>query len=224
MKLTADSAFVLHCRRMSDSKIIIKLLTRKEGALSAVLRSGSKRAPPRPFVEMEACWSGRSDLKNLRSLEELRAIPLLGRAQFCGLYLNELLYRLMPEHSSSELLYDEYVRALRSLGSATEETKLHEVFLRRFEFTLLKFLGVGIHFGLDELGNQILAHQRYVFAADRGLWAEDSGAFLGETLLQIESEQWDSESLKAAKRISRAAIEPLLGGRPLRSRELFVRP
>lgn len=223
MKLDVDRAFVLHNRRISDSKIIVKLLTSRDGALSAVMRCSSKRSLPRSFVQMEACWSGKAELKTLRSLEDLEAIALSGRTQFCGMYLNELLYRLLPEHSQADTLFEDYLLALRRLASAGDDAKLQEIFLRRFEFSLLSFLGVGLQFDHDEVSEKILADQQYHYDADRGFWPADEGPYSGQSILKINEEQWDSESLAVAKRISRAAFEPLLGGKPLKSRELFAR-
>jgi DNA repair protein RecO (recombination protein O) len=40
-------------------------------------------------------------------------------------------------------------------------------------------------------------------------------------LLQVSNNIWTANSLQCAKRITRMALSPLLGQKPLKSRELF---
>ena len=93
----AQPAFVLHSRAYRESSALVDLLT-PQGRLRAVLRGARGKAGSlaRAFVPLEIELRGRGELKTIGRLESA-GIPLLltGEALFSGLYLNELLIRLL---------------------------------------------------------------------------------------------------------------------------------
>jgi DNA repair protein RecO (recombination protein O) len=46
-------------------------------------------------------------------------------------------------------------------------------------------------------------------------------AIRGQDILAIDNDEWHVDSLKAAKKISRIAMRPIVGDKPIKSRELF---
>ena len=73
-------------------------------------------------------------------------------------------------------------------------------------------------------GSAVDPRGRYRFVPEYGMQrvAEGERGFDGEVLFQIAAGQFEGEALRVAKRLTRSALAPLLGDRPLRSRELFV--
>ena len=143
---------------------------------------------------------------------------------YSGLYLNELLVRLLHRHDPHPQLFAAYGRALTELGCAQE---MDEV-LRRFEFMLLEELGYG--FGLDidsSTGESVQAGHWYHFHPDRGLVARgpstdpEQPAFSGSDLLAMASGRFGGGTRLAAKRLTRLVLSSHLGEAPLRSRDLF---
>jgi DNA repair protein RecO (recombination protein O) len=64
-------------------------------------------------------WSGRTELKTLTQYESVdRALFLQGDKLFLGLYLNELICRIVPESDPHELLFDRYGLLLASLAQS----------------------------------------------------------------------------------------------------------
>ena len=66
----------------------------------------------------------------------------------------------------------------------------------------------------------------YCFVLENGIrridkHAQGSNRFSGKALLQVSNNIWTANSLQCAKRITRMALSPLLGRKPLKSRELF---
>ncbi|MGL5501000.1 MAG: DNA repair protein RecO, partial [Plesiomonas shigelloides] len=65
----------------------------------------------------------------------------------------------------------------------------------------------------------------YRYRSEKGFIASmivDPLSFTGDQLQALAARQFDSaEQLKAAKRFTRMALKPYLGGKPLKSRELF---
>jgi DNA repair protein RecO (recombination protein O) len=148
---------------------------------------------------------------------------LQGDAIFSGLYLNELIVRLLQPDDPHPAVFQQYSSTLLNL-SANNNVELS---LRDFEWVLLSELGYGFSLTVDSKGRPIQPNGHYHFIPDEGLESVDQfqpGAFKGEELLALSNAEWGKDgALKAAKRLMRQAYAPLLHGKPLISRELFLK-
>ena len=138
-------AYVLHSRAYRESSALVDFLT-PQGRLRAVLRNARGKAGTlaRPFVPLEVEFRGRGELKNVGRMESAGiAAWLNGEALFSGLYLNELLIRLLPAEDPHPAVFDHYAATLLALA----EGRPLEPLLRAFEWRLLDDLGYG--FALD---------------------------------------------------------------------------
>jgi DNA repair protein RecO (recombination protein O) len=220
----AQPAYVLHSRAYRESSALVDFLT-PQGRLRAVLRGarGKSGALARPFVALELALRGRAELKSVQRLEA-RGMPnlLTGEALFAGLYLNELLTRLLPAEDPHPIVFEHYAMAVLGLAQGRALQPL----LRAFEWRLLGELGYGFALDCDSQGDALLEDGLYRLQADRGLlpiahW--QPGVFLGRELLAMAAADWQVPgALAAAKRLMRQALAPHLQGRPLVSRELFL--
>ncbi|KAF1061377.1 MAG: DNA repair protein RecO [Pseudomonas citronellolis] len=217
-------AFVLHSRPYKETSALVDFLT-PEGRLRAVLRGarGKSGALARPFVPIEAEFRGRGELKTVGRLEPAGIPNLLGgEALFSGLYLNELLIRLLPAEVAHAELFEHYQATLPLLAAG----RPLEPLLRAFEWRLLDELGYGFALDHDLLGEPIAPGGVYRLQPDAGLEPVASlqpGTFHGADLLAMAEADWTAPgALAAAKRLMRQALAPHLGGRPLVSRELFM--
>jgi DNA repair protein RecO (recombination protein O) len=150
---------------------------------------------------------------------------LAGRALFAGLYLNELLVRVLRAEDPHPALFVGYHEALFELR---DEAAL-EPALRRFEKLVLRESGYALSFDVDaDTGEPIRAGRRYAFTPELGFTATESAAgarlvFDGEVLLAVGDDRYDDATVRrAAKRIMRRALAPYLGERPLVSRAMFA--
>ncbi|MFO6383369.1 DNA repair protein RecO, partial [Pseudomonas aeruginosa] len=83
-------------------------------------------------------WRGRGELKTVARLESAGIPNLLnGQALFSGLYLNELLIRLLPAEDPQPEIFAHYAATLPLLA----EGRPIEPLLRAFEWRLLEQLG-----------------------------------------------------------------------------------
>ncbi|MFA5631600.1 MAG: DNA repair protein RecO [Porticoccaceae bacterium] len=226
--MTSDQAFVLHTRPFRETSQLVNLFGREYGRFSAVSRSSrskNRRGGPllQPFCLLQAEWRGTSDLKSLISAEALEIHLLQGSNLYIGLYLNELLSRLVHEHEPHQELFEQYHYMLSLLATETDV----EPHLRIFEFNLLQDLGYGFPLDMDAAsGEPVEALRNYVFVAGEGMVAAGRGASgaiaSGAQLQMIAAGDYSDSAVRAcAKRLARAALAPLLGARPLYSRELF---
>lgn len=222
--MTTQTAFVLHSRPYRESSALVDFFT-PGGRLRAVLRGARGKAGTlaRPFVPLEVEFRGRSELKSVGRLESVGlAYWLDGNALFSGMYLNELLIRLLPAEDAHPIMFDHYAATLPALAAK----RPLEPILRAFEWRLLTELGYGFSLNTDIAGRPITDGGLYQLVPDAGLEPVGQfqpGLFNGAELLAMAEADWSAPgALAAAKRLMRQALAPHLGGRPLVSRELFM--
>jgi DNA repair protein RecO (recombination protein O) len=222
----AQAAFVLHSRAYRETSALVDFLT-PQGRLRAVLRSARGKAGSlaRPFVPLEVEFRGRGELKNVGRMETTGiAAWMVGDALFSGLYLNELVIRVLPAEDPHPSLFEHYAATLQALAAG----RPIEPLLRSFEWRLLDDLGYGFSLNTDVNDLPVVANGLYRLQVDAGLERVElfqPGLFNGADLLAMAEADWSlATALAAAKRLMRQGLAPHLGGRPLVSRELFRKP
>ena len=216
-RINLEPGYVLHSREYRDTSRILEVFTQRHGRLTLFARGA--RGPKSklasllmPFRALLLSWSGRGDAAQLTSSEpHVENTPLPSRQVMSGFYLNELIMTLITRHDPQPALFDDYAEALRRLASdATPEPVL-----RIFEKRLLVHLGYGVEFAVQ-------AGTYYRFHVGEGLSEvrEDApGAYSGRCLLALQAEDLrDGETLDAARRLLRQALDHCLEGRELRTR------
>lgn len=226
-------AWLLHSRPFRDTSLLLDFITPGHGRLSAIARGarGAKsrtRALLQPFRPLFLSASGRSELLSLRTIEPRGpALPLQGERLFSGLYLNELLVRLLQGHESDRALFELYDTTLLALAS----DMALEALLRQFELRLLDLLGYGLQF-MHEADSAVALEPEawYYLRADSGFVRQqalgDTAAlqmcYPGHELLRIAETDFSRDSTRHyAKRLLRQALQLHLAERPLASRQLF---
>lgn len=213
-----EAVWVLHARPYRNSSVILELLGQRRGRMGVVARGGRRNPLLQPFRPLLANLGGRGELLTLAHIEaQGPVLPLAGRALYCGLYLNELLVRLLHRHDPHPGLLTPYEATLTTLAAGVRE---QDVLLRHFELTLLTELGYGFSLTETADGEPLAAGQRYRFDPEQGLLPATTG-WPGEALLAIAAGDWHDEARRTARDLLRAALAPHLGNRPLVSRELF---
>lgn len=229
MQAPLTPAYVLHSRPYRDSSALVDLLTLHQGLQRVVWRGARgqrRKLTPQPFVPLLVGMAGRSELKSLTQAEVAGGFAQLqGEVLFSGLYLNELLVRLLRTGDAQPMLFAAYQGTLEQLAQGDSV----EPILRRFEWQLLAILGYGFSLTEDANGHPVGAQQRYVWHAGDGLQPvhdpllADAG-LPGAALLAMAADDWSAATtLRAAKQLMRQALGVHLGDRPLVSRQLFVR-
>ncbi|AWX99983.1 DNA repair protein RecO [Marinomonas primoryensis] len=223
------SAYVIHTRPFQDSKILLDMLTLEQGLIRGVWRLPKKEARviPGPFLCYEMEFSGRSDLKTVKSLESVKcASSLEGLPLYAAFYAHELLEKLLPANLPLPDVYVLYKWLIESLYSGAPIAPL----LRRFEVGLFSELGVGINMVSTGRGDSIEARQLYQFHYKFGLRPyygeipkQMPMLFVeGQVALNYHSGKWmDKQVLSLAKELHRHWLDSLLSGKPVVSRRLL---
>lgn len=225
-----NTAFILHVRPYQETSALVETFCREQGRVGMIfsrVRGGksSKAGFLQPFQPLWISYSGHQELRSGRHLEARGAsVWLTGERLFSGLYLNELLMRLLHRDDPHPTLFDCYEATLGDLIDAAVEPSL-----RNFERRLLAELGYAVALEADFNGEVFVPDRHYRFEPDQGFLplsaltqGEASMVFGGRQLLAIAAGQYDdAEVRRAAKQLFRQALQPHLGNKPLMSRALF---
>lgn len=227
MELT--TAFVLHHRPYRETSLLVDVLSRDYGRVSLVARGQrqskkTKQNVMQLFQPLWLSWFGHGELVTLSQVEAAEpGYRLIGNSSLCGLYMNELLVRLLPLQESEPDLFDSYRKTLQMLRNSEDP----QITLRLFEKQLLGQLGYGLQLDYDvETGQPISDALDYIYQADSGPHRHhgtSATTISGRSLRHLREEQgFDQQSLKQIKTLMRTVINYYLGGRPLHSRQLFA--
>lgn len=232
MKALQQPAYVLHSRPYRDTSLLLELLTPEYGRLGLVARGarrktrgGSNGALLQPFKPLLVSFAGRGELKTLTAVEVAGGEHrLLGQRLYSGLYMNELLVRVLHRHDPHPTLFAAYGDALEKLATAAGL----EEGLRRFELILLDELGYSFDLSVEgDTGEAVIGEGWYQFRPGCGLVARrdlaepGAPAYAGSDLLAMAAGNLGGELAATAKRLLREALVEHLGGQPLKSRDLF---
>lgn len=236
-----QTAFILHRRPYRETSLLLTLFTPEEGKLNAIAKgvkgksksAQAKQAWCQPFQQLQVGWVEKST-QNLPALVSLRQLeptnvrfPLLGESNICGLYINELLYRLLYPHVAMPSLYDSYQQTLFDLAKSQNRQDQAWV-LRQFEYELLMAMGYAVLLDEDAHHNPIQAENIYVFYPETGafpLEREGQNAqgiqISGECLLKFAQFERCDECLGQWKKLFRRILAHYLGDKPIQTRALF---
>ncbi|CCQ10746.1 DNA recombination and repair protein RecO [Pseudoalteromonas luteoviolacea B = ATCC 29581] len=217
-------AYLLHRRPVSDSSVMLNVVVEGIGHIKMLARIKGKQhlkqnAQLQPFTPLLCRFTGRHEVKYLNQFELLDAYkPDHGKRLYCGFYLNELSYRLMPINEPLDDAFSLYELHLKRLCDNEEV----EVILRNYEFELLNLLGFGIEFDVDATGQPIKPALHYGYLSEVG-FVPEQGFYQGKVLMDIAANDFsDVKTRQQAKLLSRQVLRPLLGYKELKSRELFI--
>jgi DNA repair protein RecO (recombination protein O) len=233
-RVELEPAFVLHTRLYRETSLIVEAYGRDTGRVGLIAKGARRpksalRGPLQSFRPLLLSWSGKGELGLLTGAEPDGFVrPLAGAALFSGLYMNELLMRLMHRHDPHPELFHYYRVAVEALGLGQRT----EGVLRIFEKHVLESIGYGLVLDRDiASGEPIRGDVSYRYEMERGptstaLGDEDGDSagvrLAGDTLLSLADGRLESErALDEAKQLMRAALRRYLGDKPLATRSLF---
>lgn len=201
-RFTHEPALVLHRYDWSESSLILEVFTRQHGRVALVAKGAKKpssnfRPVLLPLQPLSLTWTqsgatasmtaSASDIHTLKGAEWVGGhIMPTGDALLAGIYLNELLLRLLAREDPHPALFDAYRGVVRVLASAHGDAL--EPVLRSFELLLLRDIGLLPALDAQTLTLQALqADTRYALLAESGL-----GSAAPRTRASLSGEQWQA--------------------------------
>ena len=179
-RFSNEPAFVLHRYDWSESSVILEVFTRHHGRTALVAKGAKKpssnfRPVLLPLQPLHLTWAqsdaGAGDIHTLKGAEWVGGhIMPTGDALLSGIYLNELLLRLLARDDPHARLFDTYSAVVRVLAS--EHGEALEPVLRSFELLMLREIGLLPALDVQTLTYAALEPQaRYTLVAEGGLRA-----------------------------------------------------
>lgn len=232
MRVQLQQAYCMHARRYRESSRIVEMLTPEHGLVSCLGHSSKKKnaSVDLLFTPLLISWSGRGELYTLTHVESIEAKQVTTPAvSIMGMYLNELILKLVPKSSPSKEIFDLYENVIHLLEKGDSQEKV----LRLFEIELLELVGHGL--SLDkEVDHETPISENGFYRYEVGLGpariaskndARENTAWnvvKGSTLIGLQSPlSMDASCLAEAKRLMRGVINWHLDSRPLHSREIL---
>ncbi|RLV58270.1 DNA repair protein RecO [Parashewanella curva] len=221
-----ERGYILHHRPYKEAQALVNLLVDGHGRVDAVARVGSgkrsNKAIIQPFQPLIFNLSGKNALKNLTQVEAAApAIPLQAESLYSGMYLNELLVRVLSVHHDVHTLFQIYHNTLIELAR-----KFDQIHLRLFEHQLLQELGIMPSLMYDCTGEPLEAEIFYRFFEEEGfrpyLNTRMNNSYSGASLMALRDDAITEQHYKDLKYLMRQILQPLLGNKPLVSRKLFA--
>jgi len=233
MSAQSDIGFILRQHPYRESSLLLRVFCKQKGLISIIARGARRqnknnlRGVLQLFSLLAWQFSG-GDLKVLHQVESasdapLQPLQLSEQKRFaCASYTNELLLRTLHEGEQHESLFRQYALCLQNLSSANDNQQM-ALFLRQFEWSLLKDLGVAFDLSHTSDGQVVKPDLLYLVSAGGRveLSKETKQGISGATLLALQEERFASVNLKEAKRLMQILLAPQLGDKPLQSRKLW---
>lgn len=226
-RIQLEPAYILHSRPFRETSLIVEAFTRGHGRIALVAR-GAKSPRSRwrnilqPFRPLLLSWNQKTELGTLTSADQVASPPALqGQCLYCGIYLNELLMRLLHRSDPHIEVFERYRQVLLELAGDVSPQPV----LRVFEKHLLEAIGYAMLLDHDiSNGAQIKPDNWYAYKPDRGPLLHSGpaeGRLSGKALLALHSERLTAEVLPELRMLMRTVLRYHLGDKPLASWALF---
>ncbi|WP_201587942.1 DNA repair protein RecO [Psychrobacter jeotgali] len=258
MRNEALTGYLLHQRPYQEKRALYYLFSQQHGVIHGI---GKKGAPL--FEPLQLFATGKRELKTFTqinlaplafntnntnnenatevdkdSIQPQRYEQITGQQQYAALYLNEILWKLLPTEDPMPALWQHYQNSLLILKQPLTAIDLR-LCLRQFEHQLFQELGFELILTHDNSRDAIDANCDYRFLADVGLvpvFHRDNGnavdnnsnersitqaLFSGSEILTMVESAISADTLNLWSRLHRHLIDNLLDYQPLQSRLLW---
>ncbi len=219
-----SEAFVLHVRPYLETSALISLYTEQNGWLNAIAKGCRRPKNPlkgllQPFQKITLSWLPKPTLSLIVEAdlsEWLHPTTQMGR--MAGFYVNELLYRLLPNHEVIPTLFTDYIHTVQHL-----DTPELDPILRIFEHQLLSAMGYAIDCDADEAGLPIRVGGYYRYHPTQRFIEVPQGqeGISGESILALGRNMIELPHYRDIKKILQLALHIHLSGKPLQSQALI---
>ena len=246
MRNEALVGYLLHQRPYQEKRALYYLFSEQHGVIHGI---GKKGAPL--FMPLQLFATGKRDLKTFSQIgiaaqhstqldpkkdddvtvDSLPYENITGQHQYSALYLNEILWRLLPTEDPMPLLWQHYQNSLQQLRQPLSADELR-LCLRQFEQHLFSELGFTLALTHDSVQDSIEPDTTYRFLPDVGLVpilsnntqsehlesATGQSVLMGSDIIAMAQLGITETTLNHWSKLHRHLIDHLLDYQPLQSR------
>ncbi len=227
MRVQLEPAYLLHIRPYRESSLLLEGLTDGYGRVGLVASGGRSRwrGLLQAFQPLLLSWRAKGELGTLTGAERISvpAATLGGQALYCGLYINELLVRLLARQDAHPGLLAQYRECLGGIA----DTATRAAALRRFELSLLESIGFAPLLDSEaDSQRPVQAESWYRYDPASGptetAVGDDPDRVSGRALLALaEGDYSDRQTVREMKPLLQRLLRYHLGDRPLKSQAIL---
>ena len=188
-RLIEDDAYILFARPQGETSAWLSVFTRQHGRVKLTYKGVKKRLSVcAGFQTVRLSWRlGKQGGAWLVSCEPtlLYSPPLLGMANWSGLYVNEMLHRGLVLNTPSVTLFSAYQHLVNVLRDSADDRRVMAWALRCFEWIFLSETGYALPVSTSD-GQAIIADAYYQWHND--VWERCEQGIYGEELLAVASQ------------------------------------
>lgn len=169
--MQSSMGYILRTRPYTEASVIVDLYTKDVGRMTCITRPAKLRGKVQKghlqaFRLLQMHWQGRSELSRLTQTDERFRHRIPASNLLFGLYLNELLLKLIQTHSPQSELFTTYQHTLQLLC----DSELPMVVVMQFELALLDVLGhMPDLWQEDGQGHELVQSAAYGYGINTGL-------------------------------------------------------
>tara|TARA_Y100000590_G_scaffold465330_1_gene637326 strand:+ start:693 stop:1397 length:705 start_codon:yes stop_codon:yes gene_type:complete len=221
--MNLSSIYIIKTLAFGETSNIYEIISNEQGRMSIIhkgAKKGKKSFPLNQFCPYKISWAGKSSLKYLKDYENINnKINLSDKHKVIALYLNELLFLLVPRDLKIDGLFDVYDEALYSLVNDNNLLKT----LNNYEITILEKCGHSIFLKSNLDNISINSEKKYLYISDYGPKETDNNdGISGKTFLALANEiDYDKETLIESRNLMKKVIDFYIKPKTIKTREIF---
>ncbi|MBK2125713.1 DNA repair protein RecO [Fangia hongkongensis] len=226
MSAEYHQAVVLHTRPYKESSLLVHAWLQDHGKISAIYRGAKSKKKPNlcqsfALLQLKVKLPTSHDgLALIQDIEQERIYPQGSYlSQLSRLYLNELLYWLLPIDHHDDALFMHYLETIDALKDDNVSRAL-----RYFEVSLLSSLGYSFQCDHDDKG-QPIEKEHYYFMQPLSAFYLSSHhqGIKGEFIQKLDGDltRLSDDEFKILKKLTRINLDACLQGREMKTRDLL---
>ncbi len=226
LSICSENSFIIHSRSYGETSVIFDVITENIG-LYSLLGKGIKKKKDfsslQPFKELKLTFSNKKNLPILSKYEIVNTFQVSkNNLILYGMYMNELIYKFIPQREPCISLYKLYKYQLNNMSDNRVSLDLQ---LLKFEILFLKEIGYEITSAISK--EEISDSKNYYYQYDSGFKEVNNKLDLnlsitgGDLKLLIGNSIHNISKVNSLRSIVRNIFQRLLGTKKIMSYELF---
>ncbi len=162
--IITQNGFLIHARKYRETSSILYIFSPIKGIYSLIFKGKYTNKDSFRFSifnEYQITFNDSYDFPYLSKFENIREYNFEKKYYILGLYINELIYKMLKQGYDNEKIYDHYKDFLADLNNTSDDTRKLALM---FEKKLLEDLGYGLH----TFDDKIDTNKKYYYDLEYG--------------------------------------------------------
>ena len=215
--------YIIKISAYRESSNLYDAIAKDYGKITLIhkgIKANKKNYQLELFTPYKVSWSGKGDVKFLRSFE-INSENILDKKYYViGMYFNELMYYLIKNDYQIEKLYEHYFLSLNEL----QVSKHFLITLNNYEIGLLSLAGNYLNFESDINGKEIDKNLKYLYIPEQGpkINSNENECYSGETFLALSGKfSYNKKTLRESRLLMKRLIDYYIRPKKIKTREIL---